>query len=160
MTDTWPLIETPADELRVIRFKPAFHRCSPNPRTNYGIGSVTMLWVLKVDDWAMTWDVHTDWGLPDEAFKTANPDCTHPMHQTGYPRVGATGGAVDWHSPVPRWDDQAQAQETCPITGTACYLDSGFMLGSDLFDLLCAEGDEAVWKRLRALLDDARGEDR
>lgn len=108
MTTPWPLIDTPDDELRVVRFKPAFHRCNRDPQKNYGIGSVTMLWVLKVGDWAMTWDVHTDWGMPDEAFKAANPDCIHPMHKSSYPRHKASGGAVDWHSPIPRWDEQTR----------------------------------------------------
>lgn len=150
----WPNADVPADEQRIIRFQPGYHRCDQRS----GIGSVTMMWVLRVGDWAMTWDTHTDWGLPDRAFKAASPDCVHPAHQRGYPNGGATGGAVDWHSPVPLWEDHEQARECCPITGTACYINSGFILGDELFDLLRTEGDAAVWKRLRELLDTEKRE--
>jgi hypothetical protein len=158
-----PLLpDVPADELRVVRFWPAHHRCHPDPTRDYGIASVRMFWALRVGDWAMTWDVHTGWDLPDEAFLAAAPDCEHPRHRTGPPpdpgKRAVMGGAVDWHSPVPRFDGHELAQETCAITGAPCYLDSGFSLGSDLFDLLRTAGDEAVWKRLRELLDEARAE--
>lgn len=156
--DAWPLPVVPDDELRVVRFKPAFHRCHPDPRKNYGIGSVTMLWVLRVGDWAMTWDVHTGWALPAEAFVAAAPDCTHHMHQGSAPSHKVSGGAVDWHSPVPMYDDHEPARDCCPITGAACYTDVGFILGSVLLDLLRTDGDEAVWKRLRELLDERRAE--
>lgn len=157
----WPYMDTPSDELRVVRFRPAFHRCDPNPSKDYGIGGVRMLWVLRVNDWAMTWDVSTDWGLPDEAFRAARPDCKHPSHRNGYPRMhrGASGGAVDWHSPVPLWEDSEQpSQLCCPITNAPCYLDTGFILGDDLFDLLREDGDEAVWMKLRELMEDRRSE--
>lgn len=155
---TWPRVEMPDDEERIIRFRPAFHRCHPDPSKNYGIGSVTMLWILRVGDWAIGWDVHTGWELPDEAFEAANPDCTHPMHQNGAPTHGVSAGAVDWHSPMPRWEDQSRSQECCPITGTACYLDSRFLVANDLLTILRAEGDEAVWKWMREAIDEARAE--
>lgn len=143
-------------ENRQVLFTPAYHRCNPDPNVNYGIGSVRMMWVLKHDGWAMTWDVHTDWGMPDEAFKAAAPDCTHIMHRDGYPSCGASGGAVDWHAPVPMYEGQERSQDECVWLGGPCYTDSGFMLGSELFDLLRVEGDEAVWSRLRELMDQQR----
>lgn len=157
--ENWPYLEVPDDELRVVRFKPAFHRCHPEPSKNYGIGGVRMLWVLRVGDWAIDWDVSTDWGLPDEAFRAAAPDCTHRMHRNGYPSMGkASGGAVCWHSPVPMWEDGSPTAEHCPIIGRACYTDNGFLLADEVFDMLRVEGDDAVWKYLRSLLDERRTE--
>lgn len=156
---TWPLIGVPAGEQRTVRFKPAFHRCHTNPSKDYGISGVTMLWVLRVDDWAITWDVFTDWGLPDEAFKAACPDCTHPSHRNGYPLGGASGGTVEWHAPVPLYEDHDPRSDRCPlIDRDRCYGDVGYTLGSEVFDVLRTEGDEATWRKLRDLLDDRRSD--
>ena len=154
----WPHADIPGDEQRIVRFRPAFHRCHPDPSQNYGIGSVSMLWVLRVGDWAIAWDVHTGWELPDEAFVAAVPDCNHPMHQGSAPGHKVSGGAVEWHSPVPLWEDHEPRADKCPITGAACYGDVGFLLGSELLDLLRTDGDDAVWKRLRSLLDERQPE--
>lgn len=150
---SYPRLDVPADEERVIRFFPAFHRCT-DPKGNFGIGAVKMLWILRVGDSAMTWDTFTGWGLPDEAFHAAAPGCEHPRHQESWPSSDPNGGAVDWHTPFPQYEDHELAQESCPVTGTRCYLGTGYLLGSELFDLLCVEGDDAVWRRLRSLLDE------
>lgn len=144
-------------ETREVKFRPAFHRCDPSPSKNYGIGSVLMTWILRRDGWAMTWEVMTDWGLPDDEFKAANPTCTHHMHQDGYPRYKPMGGAVDWHAPVPMYEDQEPAQSECCWIDGPCYMDSGFTIGGDLFTLLCTDGGDAVWARLGELLDGHRG---
>lgn len=144
------------DELRAVRFTPAFHRCT-DPKGNYGIGDVHMMWMLRVDDWAMAWDVSTDWGLPDAEFRAAAPTCKHPMHRT-FPSRGGSGGAVDWHSPVPQYEGHEKRSDSCELTGGPCYVDTGFLLGDELFRLLRIEGDDAVWARLRELLDTARRE--
>ena len=144
------------NETREIQFRPAFHRCSTDPGKNYGIGSVLMTWVLKRDGWAMTWDAHTGWGLPDAAFKAASPGCTHGMHVRGYPNGGATGGAVDWHAPAPLYEGQERSQDACCWIDGPCWMDSGFILGDTLFDLLRTDGGDAVWVRLGELLDERR----
>lgn len=148
----------PSGEDRQVIFTPAFHKCSDEPGKNYGIGSVKMLWVLRHEGWAMTWDVFTDWGLPDAAFKDAAPSCRHPSHAKGYPNHKGHGGAVDWHSPVPTYEGQDLAQSRCVWLDGPCYLDTGFCLGDDLFELLCKEGGEAVWAYLRVLLDQSRAD--
>lgn len=155
---TWPRLDVPDDEERIIRFRPAFHRCHPEPSKNYGIGSVRMHWWLRLGDWAIGWDVNTGWEMPDKEFKAANPDCTHPLHQNGAPTHPVSAGAVDFHSPVPRWEDQSLAQECCPITNAPCYLDSGFLIADDVLTILRTEGDEAVWAWMRSALDEMRSE--
>lgn len=155
----WPIPDVPADEQRTVRFKPAFHRCHPEPSKDYGIGSVTMLWMLRVGDWAITWEVFTDWGLPDEAFKAAVPDCDHPMHRNGYPRYKADGGVVAWHMPVPLFEEHEPSDGRCPlIERDECYGDMDYTLASEVFDVLRTDGDEAAWCKLRELLDDRRSE--
>lgn len=157
MTD-WPWLEVPSDEQRTIRFIKAFHRCT-DPKGNFGIGGVRMQWVLKVGDWAIAWDAFIDQGLSSEDFAAAAPGCTHPSHKDGHPTTGRpaiSGGAVDWHSPVPMYEGHLMSQEACQFNGTACFMDSGFILADDIVDVLAREGDEGVWRELRRLLDKAR----
>ena len=150
---------TETDEVREIRFTPGFHECHTDPSKNYGIGCVRMTWTLKHGGWAMTWDVSTDWGMTDDAFRSACRDCTHPMHVNGYPSRGKpSGGAVDWHSPVPLFDDQEPTSNECKLVDGPCYLDSGFILADMVLATLRDEGDEAVWAELRRLLDERRAE--
>lgn len=138
-------------DTRETKFLPAFHRCSDNPATNMGIGAVRMLWTLRVGDDAITWEVFTGWGMPGDAFRAANPGCQHVGHKRGMPPLKPTGGAVNWHFADPT-DIDAEGVPCDVIEGGRCYGDVGFLIGSDLFDLLCTEGDEAVWARLRELL--------
>ena len=146
-----------SDEQRAIRFTPAFHRCT-DPKGNFGIGSVRMMWMLRIGDSAVGWDVHTGWDLPDEAFVAASPGCTHAMHQGGAPNHRATAGAVDFHMPGPRWEGHEPTPATCEFIEGPCYIDTGFLLGDDVFDVLRTEGDEAAWAMLRRLLLETRAE--
>jgi hypothetical protein len=150
----WPRLELPEAE-RIIRFRPAYHRCT-DPKGDYGIGSVHMLWFLRQGEWAVDWDVFTGWELPDEAFALAAPACTHPMHQQGAPTHDVMGGGVGFHSPVPQFEDHPLSQERCPLTEAPCYLDAGYLLGTELLNLLRTEGDEAVWAKMYELLTDLR----
>lgn len=150
----WYHPTVPAEEQRTIRVRPGWHRCDPNPVKNYGIGGAEMVWILQVGDWAITWELLTDWGMPTEAFNAACPDCDHPRHQDGYPRARPMGGAVQWHAPVPMFDGTELVLDECPITGAPCYRDIGYLIGDDLYARLTTEGDEAVWRQMRVLLDD------
>lgn len=154
----WTYWDLASDERRAVRFTPAFHRCT-DPKGNFGIGSVTMMWMLRVGDAAIGWDVHTDWGLPDAEFDAASPGCNHGSHQRGYPhmRGGATGGAVDFHMPEPRWEGQ-EPRDGCAFIDGPCYMDSGFILGDRVFDVLRTQGDEATWAELRRLLEEYRSD--
>jgi hypothetical protein len=143
--------------MRAVRFAPAFHRCT-DPKGNFGIGGVRMMWMLRVGPDAIGWDVSTGWDLPAEEFVAMSPGCTHPMHQgSAPPPRGGSGGAVDWHTSKPRYEGQ-QFHDFCEFTNGQCYMDTGFLLGDDLFDLLRTDGDEAVWTRMRQLLNEVVAE--
>lgn len=135
---------------REILFRPAFHKCHDQPSKDYGIGGVVMTWILRLDGKAIAWRLLTDWGLPDEAFKAANPGCSHPMHVNGYPSAGrATPGPIEWHRPPA---DASESSSPCELIGGPCYTRDPWYGGGDiLFDLLRTEGGEAVWAKLREL---------
>lgn len=155
MTDlVFPVI--PADEDRLVRFTPGWHRCDPDPAKSYGINNLSILWIVRSGGWAITWEVFTDWGLPKDVFKAQAPDCDHRMHQDGPPPIKPMGGMVAWLSPDPFWPGQEPGHQQCPIIGTSCYQVTGGLVGFNLFELLRTDGDLPVWARLRELLDDRR----
>lgn len=139
------------EERREVRFYPAKHRCSSDRSKDYGINEPRIVWALYVDDEAITWELHTGWGMPDEAFHAACPDCTHRVHRNGWPSSKPTGGSVDWHLATPAYDDQ-HCVDNCVVRGGRCYADVGYLIGDELFDLLRVEGDESVWDKMRELL--------
>lgn len=145
------------DETRTIEVKPAFHRCAGNPRKNYGISDPHIVWTLHVGADAITWHLFTGWGMPEEAFHDACPDCTHPRHRGEMPSGEPTGGAVDWHMSTPVLDDHCRV-EHCYVLDGPCYGDVGYLIGDVLFDLLRVEGSDAVWAKLRELLVNYRAE--
>lgn len=140
---------------RSITWRPAFHRCHPDPSKNYGIGDLRMTWTLNGGDgYAVSWDVNTGITLPPDEFKAQCPACPHPMHQDGAPSANFGHGVVDLHSPVPRWEGHEQTVEACVVTGQRCYGDVGYSLADEGVRLLPTEGEEAVWEWLEGLLAD------
>lgn len=151
----WPRAEAFAmDEERIIRFRPAWHKCDPDPHKDRGIHGVEMFWILRTGLWAVDWMVYTQWGLPDAEFHLVR--CTHPAHQGSWPSTGeAMGAGITIHSPVPLYEDQSP-NPVCPITEASCYTDSSFALGNIWFELLRAKGDEIVWQQMREFLQEYR----
>jgi hypothetical protein len=74
------------------------------------------------------------------------------------PSAGLHSGVVDFHYPAPQWDDQSPSTSECPYTDGDCYSDCGFLIADELLGLLRIKGDDAVWARLRELLNDVGGE--
>lgn len=142
-------------ERREMSVRPAFHRCDPDPSKDYGIHCAELTFTLHVDDDAISWAVFTGWGLPDDAFQAAVPDCGRHPH--GWPNIEPVGGAVDWHMSTPSFDNHDRIDH-CVVLDGPCYPDVGYLVGSDLFDLLRTDGDEAVWLKMRDLLADYRAE--
>lgn len=146
-------------ETRTITVSPAFHRCHPDKSKDYGVCEPRMLWTLWLGDDAISWELYTGWGMPNEAFAEACPECDSSRHRGGWPYVrnndgsSAMAGAVDWHYSHPIWDDRPQPDnEHCRILDGPCWADVGFSLGDELFDLLRTQGDQAVWLKMRDLL--------
>lgn len=122
-------------ESRDIVMYPARHRCHTQPSKNYGITSPRVVWTLKVDNEAISWELYTDWGMPAEAFRDACPNCTHPRHRDGFPEGRTTIGAVDWHFATPPFEGMPY-RDNCVVLGGPCWSDVGFLIGDVLFDLL------------------------
>ena len=139
---------------RSVNFQPGFHRCDEG----YGICGGRLWFTLTVDDWGIEFGVYTDWGQDDDVFHAQSPNCTHSMHQTGYPKtpdVLPMAGPVCWHAPVPmfygEWSPEASTDE-CIHTGGKCWDDAGYLIGTEAFRILRHEGSDALYQYLENLL--------
>ena len=55
---------------RIVHFAPAFDRCDPDPKKNYGIRGVELRFVLKGPKGAIQFVVYTNWQLPHVTEET------------------------------------------------------------------------------------------
>jgi hypothetical protein len=124
---------------RIVTFRPAFDRRSPDPSKNYGVQGVELVMLLKGKAGAVQFVLYTNWHLPQvrEDLKL--------MGSTMEPLPADIG----YHSPRPRYPDQRPMPGVCPhVAGGVCYYDGSSLQARDVFELLIREGDEAVWKLL------------
>jgi len=134
---------------KTIHFYPAFDKRHPDPKQNYGIGGVTIQFILKGELGAVDVVFGTKWYLPEIQIDL--------FHKDKYFEVQPTGSGLWYHSPIPNSDGQ-EATHDCNIIGDPCYSGVTF-LGSDPYrDALLAGGSDAVWRKLEEYYVERLGE--
>lgn len=120
--------------VRSIRFYPAFDKRSDDPKKDYGVGSVQMLWMIQGPLGAVQFSMSSGWHLHHVAMDLQNE---------GYHGYMATD--LGYHSPKPEYDDQKPMHD-CPfIEGGTCYYDGSSLNAGAPFHLLTTQGGERVW---------------
>lgn len=129
---------------RKVVFRPAFDKRSTDPKKNYGVHGADIQFQLIKDGEGITYTIFTNWMLPNVQAETdtREPDEGHLRYMFHKPLTAGCDG----HWKKPQYEGQS-ALPNCSITGGDCYCD-GTDITDDLFDLLVAEGDEALWKKL------------
>ena len=129
---------------RKIYFEPAYDKRNPDEAKNYGIHGLDIRFVLKGDKGAVQFVIYTNWQLPHVQKELARKATKDNLFL--YLPMPAD---VGWHSPVPIYQDQEPISEECEyLDGKPCYYDGSTFHAEKVFDILVAEGDEAVWKYL------------
>lgn len=131
---------------RKVYFEPAYDKRDPDPNKNYGIHGASIRFVLKGDKGAVQFLIYTNWYLPNVqkelkrkyAGKTDSLFFFTPMPAD-----------VGYHSLEPTYSGQECITQECEyLDGKPCYYDGSTTRAERVFDILVAEGDEAVWKCL------------
>ena len=122
---------------RIVEITPAFDKRHTDPKKDYGIGSVDMKFLLKGEKGVIQFVILTGWFLPQN---------TKPVQDTSmYPMAYDIGR----HSYVPRYDDESPITQECPyLDGKPCYYDGSSLQAKKIFDVMVAEGGEAMWKEM------------
>lgn len=127
---------------RRITFEPAYDRRDPNPSKNYGIHGVNLRMVLKGDEGAVSFLVHTNWYLPHVQKEMESNGRPSWMFQPMPADLG-------YHSPKPMYDGQTPISQTCEHIGNVpCYYDGSGLNAEPVFVRLLEQGEDGVWAAL------------
>lgn len=116
---------------REITFRPAFDKRNTDPKKDYGIHGVDMLWVLKGYHGAVQFIVYTGWqidGIQDSQVCPAD---------------------LGYHSKKPMYHGQEPMTNKCAhLGGKKCYYDGSGLAAEELFRTLKTKGSDGVWAEL------------
>lgn len=116
---------------REITFRPAFDRRHEDPKKNYGIHGVDMLWILEGKLGAVQFLVYTGWQLPH--IKDSEP----------------MAADLGYHSPKPRYEGHTPMSGECKhVKGGKCYYDGSGLNADRVLEILRREGSDGVWREL------------
>ncbi len=136
---------------RIIEFTPAFDKRSNDPKTNCGIHGVNLRFILKGELGAIQFVVYTNWQLP---HVTKEHEAKFGRYPYDKPCVFQPMPAdLGYHSPKPMYEGQTSMKSECDVLNGVCYYDGSTSQAEGVFNLLCEEGGEAVWKRLEREYD-------
>lgn len=132
---------------REIVFRPAWDKRSNDPKKNYGIHGVEMLWLLKGPNGVIQWLVYTNWHLDHVERELDGKSSGRFPHLSCHPQPADLG----YHSPVKMYDGQEVMTQSCEhLGGKPCYYDGSGLNAVPIFTLLKEQGSEAVWRELEA----------
>ncbi len=139
---------------RIVQFRPAFDKRSENPKENYGIGSMTIKFILKGKDGAVQVLLNTSIYLPEtieEYKRIGNKNKTTPTDlrdEDGKPK-GIECWDVGFHSKEKPSYMNKNDKRDCDILGE-CYYDGSSLRGREerIAELFTEKGEEVVWNYL------------
>lgn len=151
-------------ERRIEILRPAYEKRHDDPARDYGIGAVRMRFSHVTDHVAVSLTVNTGWYLPHVRERLRRE---HPHRKYGsiiIPSLGPTRFDEDWmpccfegegmamviHTDRRTSDWQAdQPPDKCDVLpGGECWGDVGFMAAEELFEVLVAGGEDALFSAL------------
>jgi hypothetical protein len=136
---------------RIVEFGKAWDKRDSDPTKNYGIGAVSIRFVLKGIEGAVQFLLLTDWYLPhvtEELKSKPRIDDLHPMPAD-----------LDYHSRVARYEGQKLIDDKCVwLDGAPCYYDGSSLAADRVYQRLLVEGSEGVWAELEDYYHSVFGE--
>ena len=134
---------------KIVEFEPAYDKRHPNPKKNYGIGSIRIRFVLKKGNKAVQFLFGTKWYLPEtieEYLRIGNKGKTPPIDLIK--GVQVHGWDVGYHSPKPMFKGQKAITKKCAYTSGKCYCGGSGLYAEKNQEILIREGSNGVWKFL------------
>ena len=132
-----------SDFEKIVQVQGAYDKRDPDQKKNYGIGSMTLRFILKGEKGATQFIFNTCQHLrhvADEMY-TNNRSLKHnPFH--------GMGTDIGYHSPKPMYEGQTPMD--CDVLGGQCYYDGSSLQAQEFEDEFLRGGDDAVWPMLEA----------
>lgn len=133
---------------REIQFTAAFDRRSADPKRNYGIGGVDLTFLLHGPNGSVQFRMSSGWNLKHLRERNRVSDLFPMATDLGY------------HWPTPRYDNHTKMEKCTALPQGFCYYDGSTLQADPVMDDFFANGEEAVWVRLKNLYDSLSEENR
>lgn len=139
-----------------IKFIPSFDKANPDPKKNYGVGSVMICFYLKGELGCVQFKMSTGWFLEhlEKRGDYFSID-KYPFKYVQAPR------AIDlvYHSPKPMYGSHEPIDQSCEfLGGIPCYYDGSTLNAETILTVLIEEGSEGVWRELEVYYKKTFGE--
>lgn len=142
--------------IKTITFEPAYDKRHPDPKKNYGIHGVEILFLLRGALGATQFRLSTGWLLPEtvgadedeRGLGTGSHSYSRGLSERSTAIYYPSPSDLGYHSPKPIYEDQTMIQEDCPYIDGPCYYDGSGLNAWRPFKALLREGNEGVWRVL------------
>jgi len=139
---------------RRVEFRPAYDRRDPDPKKDYGIHGVDIVFYVIGEKGAVQFGTSTGWLLPKTVIEDEHVDWNNwhkynnmlSMHnqRLGYPMPYDLG----YHSKTPMYEDHPALDCDLLEEGGKCYYDGSGLNAYAVFDVLVHKGSEGVYEYL------------
>ena len=123
---------------REIRFIPAFDKRNEDPKKDYGVTSMEIVFMLQGEKGTVHLIGHT--GMDLKHIRERNKFKNYHSY--------ISGSDKGYHSHTPMYEGQEPTPYNCLYLGKPCYCDGSALAGVDLWEEFIAEGEEHVWREL------------
>ena len=138
---------------RLFEIRPAWDKRNKDPKKNYGVHGAELFMGVKGKHGAVQFVVFLNWHLP--AVEIGKKDFRYESRIDDH----VLPADVGFHSKTPMYEGQEPMSDSCQYTDNEpCYYDGSGLHASKVFDMLVAEGSDAVYKYLGSLYKQQFGE--
>ncbi|UYN89869.1 MAG: hypothetical protein KIT08_01200 [Anaerolineales bacterium] len=134
---------------RITQWRPAFDKRHTDPKQNYGIGAVTVRFVLVGEKGATQFVMSTGWYLKhnhDELAKKAHSGLAPMAYDWGY------------HAREPQYEGQSPMGACEYLDGANCYYGGSSLYADKIMEQFFANGEEWLWDELHKEYNERFGE--
>lgn len=126
---------------RITNVTPAYDQRNPNLNKNYGIGGMTLRFILKGELGATQFVFYTC-----QHLKSVSDELFFKQDKSYNPFKGM-GADIGYHAKTAQYDGQQSMK--CDMFGE-CFYDGSSLRASEFEDKFLSEGDKAVWEMLES----------
>jgi hypothetical protein len=133
---------------REVQVTPAFDRRDPSPSKNYGIHGAELRFLLKGPHGVIQFVIYTNWHLEHVQDELLGKPMRDALGVKG--RFCPIPADIGYHAFEPHYEGQESMGSCEYLDGKPCYYDGSGLNAARYYQIMIAEGSEALWKALEA----------